>query len=118
MSLFKRVVAHMAERLSARVTAVNNIHSGALTADTTDFWKWPLCCNVDNEVWRSQYNAEVDLSRACIRGPCTLGNQNTDRNAAMPAVLGGTPACGNSAPGQDFYDACDQNTHHYGRSSN
>merc|ERR1712071_373432 len=87
----------MAERFTTRVTAVNNLHAGALAADTTNFDIWPLCCDTTRltEVFNNNYGCVVDMAVACIRGPCTHGVLDTNRTAAMPSVLGGTPVCGN-----------------------
>jgi len=115
LSLLKPVLTTMAERFTTRVTAVNNLHAGALAADTTNFDIWPLCCDTTRltEVFNNNYGCVVDMAVACIRGPCTHGVLDTNRTAAMPSVLGGTPVCGNSVLGQAFYDACDKNTKDY-----
>jgi len=115
LALLKPVLAKMAERFTTRVTAVNNLHGAALTASTANFTYWPLCCDKDalTEVFHTAYGTVADTSTTCRRGPCTLGNENTNRTADMPNILGGTPACGNSVPGQKFYDACDKNTKDY-----
>jgi len=115
LELLKPVLTKMAERFTTRVTAVNNLHASALVANTTNFGKWPWCCEKSkmNEVFHQNYGCVVDTNLACVRGPCTRGIKDTNRTASMPSVLGGEPACGNSVLGIEFYNACDKNTKDY-----
>jgi len=90
-------------------------YRSALTADTSNFDRWPLCCDKSklNENLIEDLGKKVDTNMICKRGICTWGYYDTSRNSSTPTTLMGKPTCGNSVLGSDFLRACKVNYNQY-----